>query len=147
MHWVINLRIALFKLQERMRELFFPVKGIVSKLASLYCCLDTWSLFPSLIRLLFFWSFLNCSLKHGVDLFECLQSGPKKKSTKKSLKVTLSIIVSLFVYNIYFILVHLSYIHSVIVRMFTRRMILKNGFLLMWSLQKRLVLPLRTSAH
>nr|CAB3458931.1 unnamed protein product [Digitaria exilis] len=26
------------------------------------------------------------SLKHGVDLFECLQSDPKKKSTKKSLK-------------------------------------------------------------
>ncbi|RLN35210.1 hypothetical protein C2845_PM03G15880 [Panicum miliaceum] len=26
------------------------------------------------------------SLKHGVDLFECIQSDPKKKSTKKSLK-------------------------------------------------------------
>ncbi|KAG8069101.1 hypothetical protein GUJ93_ZPchr0005g15659 [Zizania palustris] len=28
------------------------------------------------------------SLKHGVDLLDSMQSGPKKKSTKKSLKVT-----------------------------------------------------------
>jgi hypothetical protein len=34
---------------------------------------------------------LNCSLKHGVDLLETLQTDPKKKRRKKSLKVTCSI--------------------------------------------------------
>ena len=87
MLWVINLRIALFKLLERTWELFFLVKGIVSKLVSLHYRLFTWKLVPSFIWSLCCWALLNCSLKHGVDLLECIQSGPKKKSKKKLLKV------------------------------------------------------------
>ena len=174
MLWVINLRITLLKLLKRTWELFFLVKGIVSKLVSLHYRLFTWKLVPSFIWSLCCWALLNCSLKHGVDLLECIQSGPKKKSKKKLLKVNFFLELwsshlttahynSLLVY-VQYILQHgagnkeknvillsamtmtKKYIGAT-VRMLPRRMNLKNGFLLMWSHQMRLVLPLRILEH